>query len=158
MSSPIQFGPVAADATERRELLRANGPRIDVIIRNPLRHELVVNTAAFLEREALIDTGASVVCIDKSIAEELALEQTDKRSVHAVGGMVETSVFAGLLEVPELDYKRVIEMFAPRHASASHAVLLGRSFLQDFIVTFNGPDGTFQFAPEIQITDWAWDG
>ncbi len=139
-------------------MLRANGPRVDVIIRNPLRSELVVSVTEFLEREALIDTGASVVCIDKSIAEQLALEQTDKRSVHAVGGMVETSVFAGLLEVPQLNYRQVIEMFAPRHASASHAVLLGRSFLQDFIVTFNGPDGTFQFASEIQSTDWGWDG
>jgi len=87
-----------------------------------------------------------VVCIDNRIALQLGLKATDMQTLGVVGSEIQATVYAGSLEVPELNYKKTMPMFAPRKSSLAHPVLLGRSFLKDFIMTYDGPNGMFHFA------------
>lgn len=159
MNASYSFGPPASSTRERKELLRINGPRLDVIIRNPgseLSSSEVSNS--FVEREAILDTGASVVCISQEIADNLQLQQTDRRTLAGVGGSVEATVYAGILEVPQLDYSELIELYSVRKGTLTHSILLGRTFLSHFIVTYDGPEGMFHFSKPASTTFDVWDG
>lgn len=63
-----------------------------------------------------------------------------------VGGRVEAQIHMGALSVPELGYDKIVRLFGVRLRDPTHTIILGRSFLQDFIVTFDGPRGAFHFA------------
>lgn len=62
-----------------------------------------------------------------------------------MGGSIDASIYLAELEVPQLDYRELIEVVAPKVGHTSYSVLLGRSFLSQFIVTFDGPEGHFTF-------------
>lgn len=147
------FAHSGGNPKERSELLRLNGPILPVLIRNPQREHTpaaVDSTDSGLlsvrEANGLIDTGATSVLIEMEIAQSLGLVQTGMSDMRVVGGQVDAVVFAGQLEVPQLGYSKILPMLAPRRGQISHSVLLGRSFLEDFIVTFDGPSGIFVLA------------
>ena len=145
MSHGIQsFGDDGFGASGRSELLRLVGPHIQVLVGSPNAAPVGINTD-FIQLDALIDTGADDVCIDIRTAERLNLSPVDKATIGGVGGDHEAIIFAGLLEVPNLRFRRIIRMFAPIGVTLSSKVLLGRSFLESYIVTFDGPNGTFHF-------------
>ena len=98
------------------------------------------------ETRGLIDTGASDVCIDYRLAEQLGLRRIDQQDVGVVGGTVPATIYLGVLEIPALGFRQLMPLYALRVRRPTHEVLLGRSFLQHFIVTFDGPNGTFHFA------------
>ena len=94
----------------------------------------------------LIDTGSSVVFIDRRLAMQAGLKAVNIQNVHVPGGLtVESTVYVGMLDVPVLGYREQIRFYAAAHRQVSHDVLLGRDFLRKFIVTFNGPEGSFHF-------------
>lgn len=97
----------------------------------------------------LIDTEASDVCIDYRMAEELGLKRVDQRMVGIVGASVQATVYMGVVEIPELSFSEVMPLYALKVSRPTHDVLLGRSFLQNFIVTFDGPTGLFHFSRPI---------
>jgi len=102
--------------------------------------------------DALIDTGATDICIDMQTAEKLQLLPVDTASLGGIGGRVEAKIFAGMLEVPNLQFKQIVRMFSPVGAVLPSKVILGRSFLRNYIMTYHGPDGTFVFyGPQEQI-------
>jgi hypothetical protein len=94
----------------------------------------------------LIDTGSSVVFIDKKLAVQAGLKPRNISEVHVPGGLsFEATVYVGFLEVPDLGYREQIQFYASEHKQVSHDILLGRSFLKNYITTFNGPEGMFHF-------------
>lgn len=56
------------------------------------------------------------------------------------------SVRMGRLEVPQLGFSEIMPLYAFRMRHPTHEAILGRSFLQNYIVTFHGPQGVMTFA------------
>ena len=141
---PQTYGSDGAGPQQREEMLRLNGPRLRVIVRS-LGPSGVQPGSDFAEQDALIDTGASDICIDARVARQLGLQAVDIVRIGVVGGFAEAVVYAGILEVPELHFSRIMRFYAPRGAAPSSQLLLGRSFLAHFIMTYDGPNGIFHF-------------
>jgi hypothetical protein len=113
-----------------------------VLLKNPF------DAAKAIEADALIDTGASCICINRRIAKELGLVRTGETRMIAVGADHPAIEFAGLLCVPELEFEKFLPVYAPDGVYTAPSVLLGRSFLEHFVFTYHGLDGTFQFHNE----------
>lgn len=142
------FGPGGISAYDRSAELAALGPLIDIVIRPPALpfRQPQPHARQFIRARGLIDTGATDVCIDISMAAELGLTPTGREQVGVAGGAsMMAEVFAGCLEVPELGFSEVVPLYALKTRRPTHDVLLGRSFLRNFIVTFDGPQGVFHF-------------
>jgi predicted aspartyl protease len=138
------FGSDGIGAYGRNELLRLAGPHIPVIVRAPRPVEGYAE-GDFVQLDALIDTGASDICIDIKTARRLGLHAVDTTFIGGIGGSVESVVFADVLEVPNLQFRRVVRMFSPKDVVLSSKMLLGRSFLENFIMTYDGPNDMFHF-------------
>jgi hypothetical protein len=54
--------------------------------------------------QALVDTGATECCIDRSIVQHLALPIVDRRPVSGIGGKHEVDVCLAQIRIPTLDY------------------------------------------------------
>ena len=52
----------------------------------------------------------------------------------------------GVLAVENLGHSEFVELYALKLARPTHQVLLGRTFLQPFSVTLDGPVGRFSIA------------
>lgn len=143
---PKSFGPGGPDAAGRHEILKTEGPTLDVIVHQVAGLVIEDEAPSFHPTRALIDTGASGVCIDYRIAHALRLREVDQCTIVVVGSSIPAAIFMGELEVPALGYRRTIPMIASKVGRINYNVLLGRSFLSDYIVTFDGPAGYFHFA------------
>lgn len=99
-----------------------------------------------VETRGLIDTGASDVCIDYRIAIALGLKVIDQSLVGVVGTSTLATIYLGRLLIPEIGFDRVMPLYALKVRQPTHEVLIGRSVLQNYIVTFDGPAGMFHFA------------
>lgn len=88
-----------------------------------------------------MDTGATQVCIDIRKARELNLRENGQCTLSVVPNKVEAFRFMGMLEVPELEYAEPVEFVAPKLGTMAYDVLLGRSFLQHFIMNYDGLGG-----------------
>jgi predicted aspartyl protease len=95
----------------------------------------------------IIDTGASVICLDRRIPVRLGLTAINlKIMVVADGSEVEATVFAGELIIPELDFQDWVELHGMAMKSETNRVLLGRSFMAPYHVTYAGPEERFYFS------------
>ena len=141
-TGPQLFGASGSDAEARRQNFAVHGPRLNVILRSPRADS--GNGFRMVQREGLIDTGATGVVIDKRAARQLDLDPVNVISMGVVGGRVEAVVYAGILEVPELVFSELTQLFA----ISGSPTLLGRSFLAHFQMTYDGPGGIFYFVPK----------
>ncbi len=100
--------------------------------------------------EALIDTGASSVFIEQSIAAALNLKQVNSSEIETAGGKVGVLVYSGVLEVPALNFKQRMRLQAPK-AKICYSIILGRSFLSRYHIYIDGPRNilTFSHPPTI---------
>ena len=92
---------------------------------------------------ALVDTGAQESCIDSALAMELGLPIVDRQRVAGAQGASEVNRHLAQIHVPELDWV-VYGAFAGVHLTAGgqpHLALIGRTFLQNFTLTYEGPSG-----------------
>jgi hypothetical protein len=142
---PIIFGSDAPHRGERHEIYKSQGAQIPVIIRRPDNAPLDPEAKLYREANGLIDTGASIVVIDIGIARDLKLKQIDFERVGIVGDKIDAAVFGGVVEVPALGFKKRMRLYAPSGRLWNPSVLLGRSFLADFTVSFVGQEGCFYF-------------
>ena len=55
------------------------------------------------------------------------------------------SIRVATLDVPDLAFSRPVRVFALRLRRPTHDVIPGRSFLQRYVVTFDGPRGVMIF-------------
>ena len=137
---------------QRQKTLELAGPTLTVLLRNP-EHDgkpeeffTANRLSPFVEKSGLIDTGATSVLIGKDIADKLGLRQTGFTTMQGVNRSADALIYAGMIEVPELDYSVTIPVMAPRRSSFASGLLLGRSFLKALIVTYDGPSGMFTIA------------
>ena len=95
---------------------------------------------------ALIDTGASTICIDRRVALRLGLQAVDQTSMEVADGTrIPATVYAARVTIPELQFDDYERIAAIDMATPSDRVLLGRSFLRHFITSYNGRDGRFHY-------------
>lgn len=99
---------------------------------------------------ALIDTGATGDCIDNELAERLRLPVVDEGVIiNGVGGSHEAKVYMARLYIPELD-ARLFQPFTGvklTEGAQMHRVLLGRSFLKNYKLIYDGATG------EVELVD-----
>jgi hypothetical protein len=93
---------------------------------------------------ALVDTGAAESCIDSALAAELNLPIVDRRTVAGVHGSQEVNMHLAQVRVPALNMT-IYGAFAGVHLAAGgqfHQALIGRTFLINFTMIYEGTTGT----------------
>lgn len=92
---------------------------------------------------ALVDTGASVSCIDKGVALQLKLPQIDRWNMAGIEGPYQAAVHLGIVHIPALNWQ-IYGGFPAVNLVAGgqpHHALIGRDFLQHFTMTYEGSTG-----------------
>lgn len=92
---------------------------------------------------ALVDTGALESCIDSDLAKALHLPVVDRMQIAGAQGASETNVHLGQIHVPALEIT-IFGRFAAVDLSAGgqpYLALIGRSFLQQFSMIYDGRSG-----------------
>lgn len=97
---------------------------------------------------ALVDTGAGECCIDALLAAQLNLPKVDRRIVAGVHGAHEVDMVLAQVNVPALAFTMYGQFAAVDLAAGGqwHRVLIGRSFLKSFTMTYEGLTGTVKLA------------
>ena len=98
--------------------------------------------------QALVDTGASESCIDSVLAAELALPVVDQQLIGGAGGEHLVNMHVAQIHVPSLRFT-IYGRFAGVHLAAGgqvHGALLGRTFLKNFLMTYDGRSGTVEIS------------
>lgn len=88
---------------------------------------------------ALVDTGATESCIDNKLAEELGLPVIDEMDMSGVGGM-RHNVYLASVSIPDLEFLQYGRFAGVdlRDGGQEHQALLGRTFLQNVILIYDG--------------------
>ena len=92
---------------------------------------------------ALVDTGALASCIDAALAAELGLPLFTRGNISGVGGVSEIQYHLAQIYIPSLNWT-MYGAFAGVHLSAGgqpHQALIGRDFLKNFRMTYEGRTG-----------------
>lgn len=92
---------------------------------------------------ALVDTGAAVSCIDNLLAAELKLPIIDRKPISGSSGSHLTNMYLAQIHVPSLNFN-IYGAFAGVDLKAGgqmHSALIGRTFLQNFKMIYDGPTG-----------------
>lgn len=94
----------------------------------------------------MIDTGASGICIDRRVALALGLIGSNRKPLQMADGSetVATS-YRAFMSVKGLNCEDWVEVCGVPMKLPSSRVLLGRSFLRRYIVTYNGPEELFHY-------------
>ncbi len=108
---------------------------------------------------ALIDTGASISCIDSGVAMELQLPVINRTSVAGVGGLHQFNVHLAQIRAPELNFT-FYGPFTGVDLAASgqqRIALIGRDFLSHFQMTYDGQSGRVTLTdPHAPIEAGVW--
>jgi predicted aspartyl protease len=97
---------------------------------------------------ALVDTGATESCIDDELAKELNLPLIDRQEIGGVGGKHIVNMYLAQIHTPSLaftHYGRFAGVLL-NEGGQSHRALIGRSFLQRFILIYDGMRGQVSLA------------
>ena len=92
---------------------------------------------------ALVDTGATESCIDDQLALQLGLPIIDVVQIAGVGGKHKTNRYLAQIHVAPLAFT-IYGAFSGVNLAAGgqrHLVLIGRTFLSNFRMTYNGLTG-----------------
>ena len=94
------------------------------------------------ETSALIDTGATTSCIDEKLAQKLGLTPIDRQKIGGIKGKEEHIFYLGMIYVPPPLNRHRKGSFIGVDMEERQLVLLGRDFLRDCILIYNGTNGT----------------
>lgn len=160
----IRYAQGSPPSDDQPEALVRRGPFIpvEVSIRDELAKKLQEQEQEIpspVSGYALIDTGATITSIDRSVAEELELAPSGEVSIGTAGGEHEVPVYTGVLSFPgtgirDLSIERLVGvdltgqgLGTVRHSTADDpqpgriAALIGRDVLAHFVMVYNGPAG-----------------
>lgn len=93
---------------------------------------------------ALVDTGALESCIDNTLAAALKLPVVDRQEIAGSVGRHTTNIYQAQIFIPSLNYT-ILGRFAGVDLIAGgqqHNALIGRTFLRNFHMTYEGDTGT----------------
>jgi predicted aspartyl protease len=94
----------------------------------------------------IIDTGASVICVDSRVTKRLGLTASNKKQVQMADGRQETStIYTARMIISALGFDDLVQVYAIDMEFPSTRVLIGRSFLSNYIVNYDGPREKFEF-------------
>jgi len=93
---------------------------------------------------ALVDTGAGESCIDSTLAMHLKLPIVDRRVVAGAHGAKEVNMHLAQIHIPSLNFTihgsfAAVDLIA---GGQTHHALIGRTFLQNFEMIYEGTTGT----------------
>jgi hypothetical protein len=98
--------------------------------------------------KALIDTGAGGDCIDDELARRLKLPIHDEGEISGVGGRHRAFIYTARIYVPHLE-RLLFQPFTGvklQEGEQWHRVILGRSFLRNYRLYYNGVSGQVEIA------------
>lgn len=133
------------------ELLVAIGPTLGVKIGFDPNFRFQKNSSTSTlpnlpnnQYHALIDTGATLSCIDSKIATVLRLPVIDRSPISGVHGSAEVNVYLAQVHIPSLNHILYGSFHGvDLHAGGQpHSVLLGREFLRDMEMIYYGNTGS----------------
>jgi predicted aspartyl protease len=94
----------------------------------------------------IIDTGASAICMDHRIPKQLGLTSVDRKPMQMADGTSTDAVgYMVRLRIEGLGVDEWIKAFGIKMTYPSTRVLLGRSFLQRYHLTYLGPEQLFHY-------------
>jgi hypothetical protein len=94
--------------------------------------------------KALVDTGAGGDCIDDDLARTLGLQISDEGVISGVGGRHRAFIYTARLYIPSAN-KLLFQRFTGaklQQGDQWQRVILGRSFLREYRMTYDGSDGS----------------
>jgi predicted aspartyl protease len=149
-------GPQVAGA----DLLLLNGPTLLVNIGFDPDYKDPQTTpkppaAGVSKLPALVDTGATECCIDNLLAATLKLPIVDRRLVAGSAGSHLANVYLAQVHIVTLNYT-IYGAFAGVDLAAggqAHSALIGRTFLRNFTMTYEGRTGTVIISNG-RVEDW----
>lgn len=118
-----------------------SGPEIDISLSG------AGPSAEEIPAIGIVDTGASCVCIDQRILLRLGLTPIDRKQMQVADGTwVTATAYMARLKVRGLRFDEWFKVFGVKMPVSSSRVLLGRSFLRRYHVTYSGPDEIFHWS------------
>ncbi len=92
---------------------------------------------------ALVDTGATESCIDISLTQKLELPIVDKMTISGAGGAKSHDVYMAQINIPDLKFTQYGKFAGVdlEGGGQVHKALLGRTFLQNTIMIYDGIRG-----------------
>lgn len=108
---------------------------VDVVIRGLPG---CVGAVPAITSTGIIDTGADKVLIPLGFAKKLGLRPINYITAFLASGEGRPAInYAGILEIPAIGYSKPLEMTAMTEGFDANHVLLGKNFLQEFLVTID---------------------
>ena len=132
-------------------VLAHGGPRFPVLVGlHPTAVKAIEKSgekpARILQGQGLIDTGASVTCIDERAAEELGLVPIGTVDVGGVSGESVRPMFAFSLAIPGLGALNLSAGVGCDIRGMGLIILLGTDALSDCLFVYDGNDGSYTLA------------
>ena len=131
--------------------LRMAGPRVYVTL-SPFEDQIKSlakkgDIPTSVTGTALIDTGASVTCIDRSAAEKAGLAIVDSGKISSVTHANEVvPIFAGRLDIHGLRTVNTFRAYGVNLESQKLIALFGRDLLARCVLVYNGTDDSFSLS------------
>lgn len=97
---------------------------------------------------ALVDTGATMSCIDDALAQKMELPLVDRQNVSGVSGKHKCNVFLAHIVAPTLAWFQWGLFYGVNltEGGQAHQALIGRTFLQGMMMIYDGRTGSVQIA------------
>ncbi len=125
-----------------QEQLRCFGPYVRVAI------EKLTPGAAPEKGQALIDTGAKYTVIDMSVVNKLGLKPIQTNQINAIGqSNVPVRIYQARVRITKMNKNFDLSYIIGENLSAQKIIaLIGRDILENCILVYNGPDGSFSLS------------
>lgn len=97
---------------------------------------------------ALIDTGAGESCVDEDLAQQLQLPLINQVQTSGVHGPGQLNVYLAYIAIPTLGTTQAGSFVGARMTAGGqiHRALIGRSFLRDTLLVYDGRSGSAKIA------------
>ena len=93
----------------------------------------------------LVDTGASIMALEKDLIEKLELKPIRKSQILTANGIIEASIYRGVFQYENNSYE--LEFTSSDISGLPIQALIGKNFIDKFNVLFLGKEKLFCFQP-----------
>ncbi len=142
----LDAGFIRPNGSYNHEKLLESGPTIQVGV--SIYTEAKTPFLTIINTLALIDTGAQSSMIDENLAARLELNAIDKAMVSGISGRDTRAVFMASIHASQLGINQAGRLLSARlkDGGQNHEILLGRDFLQNVMLIYDGPRGQVTIA------------